>query len=75
MENIFGLDLKIIDKALKEGVSIKQGDSWFPQIGVLTLTYHPQLQRYVFVYGNTAENAGFLLLDDYNRLWRLRNNG
>lgn len=74
MENIFGLDLKIIDRALKEGILIKQGNDWVPQIGVLTLAYHPQLRRYVFIYGSTAENAGFVLLEDFEHLWRLRNN-
>lgn len=71
-DNVFGLGLAIIDSALKRGILIKSPEGNFVHnIGVLTLGYHPQLQRYVFIFGSNAQNAGFVLLEDFNKLWKL----
>lgn len=71
-DNIFGLGLLIIDAALKKGILIKQKEEFVSVPGHLSLVYHDQLQRYCFVFGTNAENAGFVLLEDYNKLWKLK---
>ena len=73
MDNIFGLGLDIIDKALKNGILIKnEDDNWLSNIGPMSLVWHSQLQRYVFVFGTNAQNASFVLLEAYTRLWKLK---
>ena len=72
METIFGLDSTIIAKALKKGILIKVEETFEPQMGILSLVYHPQLARYVLVFGTSAQNAGFVLLEDYQRMWKIQ---
>ena len=69
---MFGIDIEIIDQALKNGILIDKNGEFVDQIGPLSLTYHPQLRRYVFVFGTNAANAGFVLLEDYNKIWKLK---
>ena len=70
--NLFGLGSAIIDMALRKGIVIKHGEEYVDVPGHLSMAYHPQLQRYCFVFGSTTENAGFVLLEDYNKLWKLK---
>lgn len=72
MDNIFGLDSTIIVQALKRGIQINSEGEFVDQIGVLSLVWHPQIQRFVLVFGTTAENAAFVLLEDYDRLWKVK---
>ena len=72
MENIFGLDSQIVQQALINGILIDNNGDFVQQIGPLSLVYHPQLKRFVFVFGTTAENASFVLLEDINKTWKMK---
>ena len=72
MENVFGLDIEIIDKALRNGIKVEVNGQLIDPPGVTSLAYHPQLRRYILVTGSTAQNASFVLLEDYNKLWKLK---
>ena len=72
MNNIFGLDDTIIDNALRNGILIEVNGKFVDNIGILSLVYHTQLKRYVLVFGSDATNAGFVLLEDYGKLWKLK---
>lgn len=69
--NCLGLDQNLISEALQKGIEIFNNGKWEHNIGNLSLVWHPYLKRFVFVFGNTAENAGFVLLEDKDKLWRL----
>lgn len=66
-----GLDQVVIAHALQTGIEIFNKGKWEHNIGNLSLVWHPQLHRFVFVFGTTAENAGFVLLEDQDKFWRL----
>ena len=72
MKSPFGIDNNIIDEALRYGILIEVNGKWVDQIGVLSLVYHTQLRRYVFVFGTTAQNASFVLLEDEGKTWRVK---
>lgn len=72
MANVFEIPDLVIDSALKNGILIKVNNEWTPNIGVVTLVYHPGLKHYCFAFGTTAENASSVLLSDYKKLWKLK---
>ena len=69
---MFGIDVEIIDKALKTGIELINDGEIVTPPGTLSLVYHPSLKRYVFVFGTSAANASFVLLEDFNKLWKLK---
>lgn len=69
---MFGIDVTIVDQALKNGILIDKNGDFVDSIGPLSLVWHPQLRRYVFVFGTNAENASFVLLEDYGKIWKLK---
>ena len=69
---MFGIKEEILERALKEGILLEVNGEFIPNIGVISLIYHPQLRRYALVFGTTAENAGFVLLEDLNKTWKLK---
>jgi len=75
MENFFGIENEIISRALKEGILIEVNNKFIPNIGTISLVYHPQIRRFVLVFGNSAENAGFVLLEDHKKTWKLKSYG
>ena len=67
------LDIELIKEALKYSIIVKNDKEEFIDVpGVVTLAYHPRLQRYVLVFGSTAQNAGFVLLEDFGKLWKVK---
>ena len=71
MENIFGIDSTIIDSVLKKGMMILKNGEFVKAPGTISLIYHPQLQRYVFVFGTNAQDASLVLLEDMDKLWKI----
>ena len=69
---MFGLDVIIVDQALKNGILIDKNGDFVDSIGTLSLVWHPQLRRYVFVFGTNAANASFVLLEDIGKTWKLK---
>lgn len=64
---------KELEKALKEGILVQgEGGSFAPNQGRTTLLWHPTLQRWAIAYGMGPSDAGFVLLEDFGRLWKLR---
>ena len=69
---MFGIKDEILEKALKEGILLENDGKYVPNIGTVSLIYHPQLRRYALVFGTTAANAGFVLLEDLNKTWKIK---
>lgn len=72
MENFFGLDDYTINQALIKGIEIEVEGEYVTPPGQISLVYHPNLRRYILVFGNTAQNAGFVLVEDYKKTWKLK---
>lgn len=74
MTDLFGLEPEVIQDCLKNGIEIEQAGNYVDPVGTLCLVYHPQLRRFVFIFGTNAENAGMVLLEDINKSWRQKSN-
>lgn len=61
-----------LEKALKEGILFQKEGEFIPNPGIVSLIWHPQLQRWGLAFGTNASDAGFVLLEDYGRLWKSR---
>ena len=68
----FGVDESVVEEALKKGIKVLRNGSFSDNPGQVSLLWHPSLQRWCFAYGTSAADAGFALLEDYGRLWKLR---
>lgn len=57
--------------ALKEGIRIEKNGIFEKAPGQVSLFWHPGLKRYCLAYGTGANDAGFVLIEDFERLWTL----
>lgn len=72
MENVFGLDEKIIKQALTNGIKVNRNGQFVDIKGFISLTYIAQYDKFVLAYGTSAFDAGWVFVDSYQRDWILR---
>ena len=68
---MFGIDDEIIAKALKNGILIEANGEYVKNTGPVSLAYYPLLRRFVLCFGTSAQNASFVLVEDYTKTWQL----
>ena len=67
-----GIDIQIIERALKEGILYNNNGVFEPSIGNLALVYVQEFHGYLFAFGTNAINAKHVLVKDYGNSWRLK---
>ena len=70
--DVFPVSDEILVDALKRGIKVKSEGGSKPNPGLVSLIWHPTLLRWGLAYGTSATDAGFVLLEDYGRIWELR---
>lgn len=68
----FEIDIGSIHDALMYGIELEHKGNWIDNQSPVSLTYHPQIRRFVLVFGTSEQNAGFVLLEDIDKTWRIK---
>ncbi len=69
MNNLFGIDNKIIRDALVYGIKVKKNNVFVNTPGFVALIYMMQLNKFILTYGSGSSDAGYVLIEDYNKEW------
>lgn len=69
MDNLFGIDNKIVRDALTFGIKVKKNGMFVNTPGFVALLYMVQLNKFILTYGSGTSNAGYVLVEDYNKEW------
>ena len=72
MENLFGIDNNIIKQALKNGIKVNKMGQFIDIIGIVTLVYVPQMDKFMLTYGTSPADAGYVYVENYEKDWILR---
>lgn len=75
MDNLFGIDNKIVKAALVKGIKIKKDGVFINVPGFVALIYMVQFNKFILTYGSGAKDAGYVLVEDYNKEWIIAGNG
>jgi len=70
--NSFGVDIEIIEKALKSGIKVLKNNVFVNVSGFVSLVYIAQLDKFMFAYGSNQFDAGYVLLENYEKDWKLK---
>lgn len=72
MENIFGIETEIVEKALKNSIKVKKDGKFVDITGFVSLTYIPQYSKFILAYGSSATDAGWVYVDKYEKDWIIK---
>jgi hypothetical protein len=75
MDNLFGIDDKIVRAALIKGIKIKKDGVFINTPGFVALLYMVQLNKFILTYGTGTRDAGYVLVEDYDKEWVIAGNG
>ena len=63
MDNLFGIDNKIVKAALVKGIKIKKDGVFINVPGFVALIYMVQFNKFILTYGSGAKDAGYVQLE------------
>lgn len=68
MDN-FGADIGIVKDALERGILVKKDGVYVNVPGFVALVYMSQFKKFILTYGMSANDSGFVFVEDYNKEW------